>query len=359
MVFFFLIWRGPRAIMPVNQKHPEEVKMKNLFLSVFFAAAWLFAGSFAAAFEGRDSALSQFQIQAAGQALEKAYASKDDVCMSAVLSQIEEGAEIDSSCLTADQKGLLLLLASRREDAESVRRHIALGANVNTQDELGRTPLGGAAERGQTEIMGILLANGADPNIRGAFKFGGTALHGAAEKGQTEAAETLLAAGADPNIRDLWGKTALHKAAEMGRTEIAALLLESGADPNIRDGGGETALHEAAEGGRTEIAALLLESGADPDIQDGGGETALHEAAESGRTEIAALLLENNADIEIKHKGRPYSPLLRPDKLKWERFTTAFDVAIKMDNRDIALILAERTENLITRAWRKSLLIIY
>jgi ankyrin repeat protein len=56
---------------------------------------------------------------------------------------------------------------------------------------------------------------------------------------------TLLAAGADPNARDKFENTPLALAALNGSCEQMQLLLKHGADPNAVDKYGETALHRA------------------------------------------------------------------------------------------------------------------
>ena len=59
---------------------------------------------------------------------------------------------------------------------------------------------------------------------------GDTPLHEAAYHGQTEVLELLLKQGADINAKDRFGKTPLHWAAKNGKTEVVELLLKNGAD---------------------------------------------------------------------------------------------------------------------------------
>lgn len=67
-----------------------------------------------------------------------------------------------------------------------------------------------------------LLDSGADVNAVGPH--GMTALHMAAIDGNTETARLLLAHGADPNVRDEQHKTALDYARKGRSAEVLALL---------------------------------------------------------------------------------------------------------------------------------------
>jgi len=84
------------------------------------------------------------------------------------------------------------------------------GADPNTQNEDGETPLHEASYRGHTDIVKELLKHKADPNIQGTW--GDTPLYSASYGGHTDIVKTLLAAGADPNIQNNYGRTPLDSA---------------------------------------------------------------------------------------------------------------------------------------------------
>jgi len=100
-------------------------------------------------------------------------------------------------------------------------------ADTNIADPDGFTALMCAAERGQTEIVELLLKNKkTDPNIAG--KDGWTALMFAASRGHTEIVELLLEnEKTNPNSAEKDGFSALMFAAGNGQTEVAKLLLEN------------------------------------------------------------------------------------------------------------------------------------
>jgi len=90
---------------------------------------------------------------------------------------------------------------------ERVKELLEKGADPNTQDEKGRTPLYWAASEGHVDVVRLLLERGVDPNTQD--EFGDTPLHEAAYKGRVDVVELLLVRGADPNVKDGDGKTPL------------------------------------------------------------------------------------------------------------------------------------------------------
>lgn len=86
-----------------------------------------------------------------------------------------------------------------------------------------------------------------------------------------DAVRILLAAGAEPNVRDNEGDSPLRLSAQHGLLEMARLLLRCGANKTIHEGGGPTgmnALGFAATTLNVEMVRLLLAYGADPLIED-------------------------------------------------------------------------------------------
>ena len=173
----------------------------------------------------------------------------------------------------------------------------------------GETMLMLAARKMHTEIVKLLLDNGADLNIKG--NYGYTALMIAVREGNTEIVKLLLDNGADLNIKGNYGYTALMIAVREGNTEIVKLLLDNKADisgeinyqnnvmyPADYD---DNELMYAAEKGYKEIVKLLIDNGADLNITNYNGDTALMYAAGRGYKEIVKLLIDNKADLNIKN----------------------------------------------------------
>jgi hypothetical protein len=91
-----------------------------------------------------------------------------------------------------------------------------------------------AAQRGNTEQITLLLAQGADINVRlGVDQW--SPLMTASREGKLGAVELLLQEGADPNIRDSrYQKNAYHWALEKGHHDVARLLLDNGASRELK-----------------------------------------------------------------------------------------------------------------------------
>ena len=149
-------------------------------------------------------------------------------------------------------------------DIETVKQHLAAGADVNGwPDEGGQAPpLYWAAAEGHKEIVELLIANGADVNLRSGMvvktKDGSegnkmaqeimnnrTPLDMAILNEHTEIAELLIAKGTDVNAKSNRGYTPLHEASKNEKTEILELLIAKGADVNAKDDDGDTPLDYA------------------------------------------------------------------------------------------------------------------
>jgi ankyrin repeat protein len=213
-------------------------------------------------------------------------------CTEAVAALLECGADPHLS----SGGGTALVPGARYP--EIVEMLLAHGANPNSRDDNGITPLMAAAM--SADSIRLLVDSGADANA--ADENGTTALHRAVGSwaGSDECVALLLEAGTDPNAVDAHGTTPLHRAAWCGTPAAVADILRHGGDVDARTDYGWTPLHRAAMGNRdptldgqdpeVEIARLLLAGGADLGIKDSAGRTALDQARYRGKQELVALL---------------------------------------------------------------------
>ena len=215
-----------------------------------------------------------------------------------------------------------LLDAAKKGNIETVKQHLADGADVNAKSKFGRTPLHHAAVDGRKEIAELLIAQGADVNAK--TESGWNPLHRAALDGHKEIAELLITKGADVNAKDNYDYTPLHKAALAldGSKEVVELLIAKGADVNAKDEDGRTPLdlanktetadllrkhggkhgtiEGAASGGDIEAVKEFLATGTDVNAKNFAGLTPLHWAASGGHKEIVELLITAGADVNAK-----------------------------------------------------------
>lgn len=126
--------------------------------------------------------------------------------------------------------GLAVHAAVRRDEASPVAALIRAGADLETHDSDGRTPLMTAAENASPEIIRQLIAAGAHvdalpdgPGVA-AHDQGMTPLMFAARAGRTSAVVALVEGGASLAARNPEGRTALELAMDAGHEETAGVL---------------------------------------------------------------------------------------------------------------------------------------
>jgi uncharacterized protein len=126
----------------------------------------------------------------------------------------------------------------------------------------GFHPLGLAAFFGNKATVEALVQAGANVNqqSREAMKVG--ALHSSAAARRPDIVEILLAAGANPNLRAEGGVTVFHEAGATGQIEVAEMLLQRGGDINATDNSGKTPLAHAIDRKMDAMAVWLREHGA-------------------------------------------------------------------------------------------------
>ncbi len=162
--------------------------------------------------------------------------------------------------------------AAGRDAVDDLRRFLSADRElVNRLDEEGFAPLHRAACGGRVNAVRFLCQSGADPNVQQAT-FKGTPLQYAATLGHTQVISVLLENGARIDATDKYGRTPLMWAAMKGNTLVARLLLDRGANVNAQSRRG-TALHLAVDEGHAKTAKLLIDRGADTAARDALGKT--------------------------------------------------------------------------------------
>lgn len=112
-------------------------------------------------------------------------------------------------------------------DISAVKELLEFGVDPNYINNTGNTALRQAARYGHAEVVRLLLAGGADIDLKNRTT-GGTALMVASVRGEPEIVEILLKAGADPNIHLLGGETAFGFASKLGHNDVVDVFRKYG-----------------------------------------------------------------------------------------------------------------------------------
>lgn len=188
--------------------------------------------------------------------------------------------------------GIYLDTACRYQNVEAAQLLIERG--VTREDAEYALPF--AAANGSAEIVRLLLALGADPNIQEPTY--GSPLLGAARFGYLEVVSLLLDQGADPKQVYWDDKDNILIEVAFGSNRILGQLIEAGAEINYQNAEGRTPLHYAVLNNRPENVRTLLEEGAYPNVVDSDGNTALDLAEQEELREIISILEEYNATVK-------------------------------------------------------------
>lgn len=191
----------------------------------------------------------------------------------------------------------LIPLAAMKGEFQMVKILLASGLNVHGKYNC-ETSLHLAVTGNFTEIISLLLENGAyASSIEGGSELQ-TPLHISALKGFSRATSILLASNPDFNIQNLHGQTPLHIAIHNGHILVTELLLQAGATSNLIDNVSQTALSIAIKQGDQVSVSLLLQYNANTDAGFVLGEPALHNACVHDKPNVVFMLLSHGVDVE-------------------------------------------------------------
>uniref|UniRef100_A0A4W6E095 Transient receptor potential cation channel, subfamily A, member 1b n=1 Tax=Lates calcarifer TaxID=8187 RepID=A0A4W6E095_LATCA len=223
------------------------------------------------------------------------------------------------------------------DHAELAEYLISLGADLNSIDCKGNSPLLLATSCGAWRTVSLLLSKGANINVkdRCGCNFlhlailqpkglknlpqevlqdnnvkallscedneGCTPLHYACRLGIHDSVKNMLGLSGQVGLacKSKDKKSALHFAAQYGRINTCHRLLESITDSRLLNEGDErglTPLHLASRGGHTKVVQLLLRKGA-LFHSDYRGWSCLHHAASEGYTQTMDILLSANPKL--------------------------------------------------------------
>jgi ankyrin repeat protein len=224
---------------------------------------------------------------------------------------------------TNEQGRTALHLAAMNKQFAVVEFLLRKQAPTDNRCRQGFTPLHYACDANNIELVGLLLASGADVEapVEGNLR---RPIHIAASIGSLELTGLLLEKGAIIDSSDSAGNRALCIACSYGHVHVAKRLLEAGALPRLKAGSRtfeDSPLCLAAKAGHLAVVALLLDSGAPPNQSDEMGWDPLLYAAHYGHPKVVEMLLRR-------------SPLLPENFSSFNEVGFASHVPISTENKE-------------------------
>jgi ankyrin repeat protein len=296
----------------------------------------------------------------------------------AVRALITAGANVNQS--SAGDETTPLLIAVINGHFDTAEMLIEAGADVSHGSAAGVTPLYAALNvqwapksmypqpRAHTqqrlnylEFMKVLLAKGADPNVRlrkkvwysgyntdmsGVDEAGATPFWRAAYASDLDAMRLLVRHGADPNIptvrppgrprtgdvagyRDTIEDISGRPPVPVGGPGVPPLLAASGA--GYGEGFAANTHRYAPSGFLPAIKYLVEELGADVNAVDYEGNTAIHNAAARGDTESILYLVSKGADVtKVNREGKTTADMANAPVQRVQPFPETLAVLMKL-----------------------------
>ena len=154
----------------------------------------------------------------------------------------------------AQDQGEELLAAARKGDLAAVKAQLDKGVNVNAKNRYGATALAYACDRGNVDIVKLLIERGADVNVKDSF-YGATPISWASGNGHTEVVKLLLDKGAK-GVDDV-----LIEAVGSSNTAMVKVALDTG---GVSEKTLTSALSSATRHKQSDIIEMLQKAGAKP-----------------------------------------------------------------------------------------------
>jgi ankyrin repeat protein len=269
-----------------------------------------------------------------------------------------------------DEEGLRALhwVAYRGHEAVATLL-LEQGAQANSRDASGRTPLMWACGEGYLAVVGVLLRHVGGQALEEADEAGMTALHWAAFKGHGEVVIFLLGQGAEIKSRDIMGRTPFLSGCSKGHLGVVRVLLEhmGGGALQETEAIGRTALALAAFGGHEDVVAFLLSKGARVNSRDFLDVTPLMWACREGHVGVVRMLSQHMGEQGLNEQGTEGMTPLHLASAKGHEecvrnlLLAGADPTIMDDEGTVPRVLAEENgnENCVAAFWVRKVRVLH
>ena len=181
---------------------------------------------------------------------------------------------------------------------------IDAGADIETKDDIGRSPLHWSCRSGALAVVKILVE--AHAGVCGTCNYGSICLILAAYHGHTETVRYLVGLkglqDVNVNHKSVDDLSALFCAADRKHADVVKVLIDAGADIETRNKDLWTPLIYACQKGSQPIVKMLVEAGADVRATQKDGFTCLILAAGFRHTETVRYLV-GLPQVDVSHKA--------------------------------------------------------
>ncbi|KAK2608602.1 hypothetical protein QQS21_002828 [Conoideocrella luteorostrata] len=255
--------------------------------------------------------------------------TKDTKMWSALLYAIEGGNKNIVWLLVSKKADVCLLNNKALDLSLSIKNHSIAwllcenGADANTADDKGMTPLHRATRDGYSRDVGFLLDRGVDVSSQENTN-GWTPLHLAVLDKNDSIVKQLAEHASQKghiNVKDNGDNTALMFATMRRSRSIMQTLLQHDASCDMHGPGGLTALHLAAMGGFNDGLRMMMNMTNNVNQADNKGYSALHHAVYSLEADVETIrILACRANHNAEEGQSSWTPLMLAAYLGKEAF---------------------------------------
>ncbi len=222
-----------------------------------------------------------------------------------ILVGANANAKINISAFNSDFEfnttPLIHAVSNAKDKPEIVKILLDNGADVNSVNDFGWTPLMEATSRNNLDVIKMLVDNGA--NINAADNQFYTCLMKAVSQGNLPIVKFFLEKQVEVNALNTYQESALLLSVASGNAYITKALLDKDAEVNVADSKANTPLMFAAKGGDSYIVSLLIKKGAEINQQNDRGQTPLIIAVINNNKEVVKQLIDAGAKTNFQDKN--------------------------------------------------------
>eukprot|EP01132_Coremiostelium_polycephalum_P000568 gene568-713_t len=217
-----------------------------------------------------------------------------------------------------------------------ISKLVALGADINAQDERGYTPLHVAVESKNTHAISSLIRLGADKNKQDHKR--NTPLHVATNLNHTDIAKQLIDLGASLYLTGEYGNEAIHCAVLQHNQVLVEYLIKKGASACWNNTAGQTPLELAAACDQWEYIPKIfsLNRAELNQVSHQDGLSHLHRAVQKNNVKLIKKLLEIGIDINLQEQ------IFSTAKKHYELHRSALHIAVEQENIELIKYLVEK-----------------